>query len=193
MSERDTQALFSQEALDRLSVDKNNEIGDRAARLGGVVQRNLVNARKNPEMWVPTRTDPFDGTHTSFTPEYRLGVRHGAYLQFGVSPKYEELRGTPEWLSDIDNMLIGFRQYKRDLPAGTIVGYTDGATSGPFDETFFYLEPAPEFEAEEDVDHRVVCYEHGTRVDPKDTETVIGILTLLAEQTSGTQPGSTPV
>jgi len=191
MSEVGKSVPLTGEALKRLEADRSAEVRERADRLGGLVRRMLKTANTDPRMQFSS--GDADDMQYATGEEYLVDGRHGAFLEFGVPSHHGAWQNTDHWLTHAEKARLMLNTYDKDITDDDI----HRGDADPVSYTMYYIAPAPEYGARQKLlpeQPHVATYEDGSRLDHQDTETVIGVLTMLAEQTSASteQNGSAP-
>jgi hypothetical protein len=157
---------------------------DRARRLGGVVWRNIELATANEYMWLsdgdPGAVDVVHG------PEHRVSRQVIASLIFGVDNKFEDLQQTPEWISRASEVELRLETYDTDLPDDLYTLRVDEIASQSI-----FLKPATDLQPDTPRQEQpyIATYQDGTVLESTTTETVINVLTLIANNTEGQAAG----
>jgi len=114
--------------------------------------------------------------------EYTIISRVSAWLNFVVDVEFDDLQSTPDWLPHAERVDLRLNLHDNELPDD--IGAAD---DDPTSEVTIRLTPDPGHEAGRDglrSQPYIATYENSTKLDAQDTETVIGILALMAEQDS---------
>jgi hypothetical protein len=160
---------------------------DRARRLGGIVCRNIELATTNEYMWI-SDGDPgaFDVIHG---PEHKVSQRVVASLIFAVGKEFEGLQGTPRWISNTSQVELRLETYDTDLPDDL-----GSLTVDEIADQSIFLKPAtepvrPDTPQQEQTYPYTATYQDNTSLESAATETVINILTLIADNAEGQSVG----
>jgi len=124
------------------------------------------------------RGDQERGNHAT-SPEYRVGTYHAAWLDFFVPPEHNDKEGTSDWLPEADLIWLQLNRYEVELP------HDMEGTPNWVNEKLVEIFPAPEFAVEGGVLPNITyaaAYEDDSRLDARKTETVIGVLGVIADQ-----------
>lgn len=171
------QPTFSESAINRLiTPDRSVEILDRAQRLGQVVLRHISLANQSTIMRYPG--SEADEEHIVSGKEYKVSNHVGAWLNFVVNARFEDLQETPEWLPHAERVDLKLQIYDIELPDELNSDVPD-----PAREAIISLAPTEEYETVGEPGNQPYAarYQDGSILDAQDSETVIGILTLMAE------------
>jgi hypothetical protein len=176
--------LIPELSLYRLTAQEPDIVlRERAGRLYRVVQRNIrlfAGLLQVSSEDVPRANQEHGNNATSS--EYKVGAKHGAMLHFFVPLDRDHLKETADWLLGTDLVSLQVNRYEQELPSD--MGKAPDYASH---ETVIQIFPAPEYNVEDGVLPNVAYAaahkdENGPRLDAINTETVIGVLTLIADQ-----------
>lgn len=171
----------SESAINRLAtVDKSAEKYDRAIRLGQSVWRQIDLANTDPSMQLAGSASQHE--RVAGGKECKISGRVSAWLNFVVDAAFDDLQSTPDWLPHTERVDLRLNLHDNELPDDL-----GAADDDPISEVTIRLAPDPGHEAGRDGPRSqpyIATYENSTKLDAQDTETVIGILALIAEQDS---------
>jgi hypothetical protein len=176
------QNLIPETSLYRLTAQEPDTVlRERAVRLYRVVRRNihLFSGLLQDSVDSLPRANQEPGNNAT-TPEYKIGTKQTVYVDFFVPLDSDHLKGTANWLLEADLTRLQINTYAEELPSDSAEWPNDADS-----ETAIEISPAPEYGVEGGSLPSVTyaaAYEDGPRLDARNTETVIGILTLVADQ-----------
>lgn len=148
-----------------------------AQKLGELVRRNIAAANRYSSNRSPGGQS---GDRDAVSGEqYKILHRLGGWLVFFVPIHFRDLVNTTDWLLHANEAELVLNVYNKKLPNNMAGCFPDQTTA-----VTICLEPTTEYGIAVDPRHQpyTARYEHGPRLDRENIVTVLGTLTLMADQ-----------